>query len=74
MFGSPTNWHTPLYGPVAADEQALREILEGILAQSPRRIDLSFLDGGGSVAAGSWLLAANARHGSSRWVQALLSA
>jgi CelD/BcsL family acetyltransferase involved in cellulose biosynthesis len=50
VLASPTNWHTPLYGPVAADEQALREILDGILAQSPRRIDLSFLDGGGSVA------------------------
>ncbi|HSD25236.1 MAG TPA: GNAT family N-acetyltransferase [Solirubrobacterales bacterium] len=50
VLGSPTNWHTPLYGPVAADQEALRAILGGILSQRPRRIDLSFLDGGGSVA------------------------
>ena len=52
VLGSPTNWHTPLYGPVAADEQALRAILDGILSQRARRIDLSFLDGGGLVARG----------------------
>ena len=49
VLSSPTNWHTPLYGPVAADEEALRAILGGIRSQRPRRIDLSFLDGGGSV-------------------------
>jgi CelD/BcsL family acetyltransferase involved in cellulose biosynthesis len=50
VLGSPTNWHTPLYGPVAADEQARRAILDGILAQRARRIDLSFVDAGDSVA------------------------
>jgi CelD/BcsL family acetyltransferase involved in cellulose biosynthesis len=50
VLGSPTNWHTPLYGAVAADDQALRAILDGILSQGARRIDLSFLDDDGSVA------------------------
>jgi len=50
VLGSPTNWHTPLYGPVAADEPALRGILDGILSRHPRRVDLSFLDGDGSAA------------------------
>src|SRR5215216_4624567 len=44
VLGSPTNWHTPLYGPVAADGPALRGILDGILSRRPRRVDLSFLD------------------------------
>jgi CelD/BcsL family acetyltransferase involved in cellulose biosynthesis len=47
VVGAPTNWHTPLYGPVAANRQALRAILEGILSMRPRRVDLSFLDGDG---------------------------
>jgi CelD/BcsL family acetyltransferase involved in cellulose biosynthesis len=41
---SPTNWHTPAYGPVAEDEDAARTVLDSVLAQSPRRLKLSFLD------------------------------
>jgi CelD/BcsL family acetyltransferase involved in cellulose biosynthesis len=50
VVGSPTNWHTALYGPVAVDEQALRAILNGIISQRARRIDLSFVDVGDPVA------------------------
>jgi CelD/BcsL family acetyltransferase involved in cellulose biosynthesis len=47
VLSSPTNWHTPLYGPVAADESALGAIRDWILSRRPRRVDLSFLDGEG---------------------------
>ena len=41
---SPTNWHTPGFGPIAeapADVQALAEI---VLARSPRQVRTAFLD------------------------------
>lgn len=44
VLRSTTNWHTPLYGPVAADEGATLGLLGGLLATAPRRADLAFLD------------------------------
>jgi CelD/BcsL family acetyltransferase involved in cellulose biosynthesis len=49
VLASPTNWHTPLYGPVAADEPALQTLLDWIVSEHPRRIDLSFLGEGESA-------------------------
>lgn len=40
---SPTNWHTPVYGPVAADEQAEAALARALLASRPRRVTLEFL-------------------------------
>lgn len=44
---SPTNWHTPLYGPVGIDDAARAELMAKVFEDDPRRVDLSFLDGGG---------------------------
>ena len=43
---SPTNWHTPRFGPVAEDESARRAVLGALSRGRPRRVDLSFLDQG----------------------------
>jgi len=44
LVRSPTNWHTPVYGPVAEDADAARALLGAVLAQGPRKLELSFLD------------------------------
>ena len=41
---STTNWHTPQFAPVAEDEDALAELVEAALSDTPARLDLSFLD------------------------------
>ena len=41
---STANWHTPLYGPVVADEAAAADLAAGLLAHAGRRADLWFLD------------------------------
>ena len=43
---SPTNWHTPRFGPVAEDEGARRAVLGALSRDRPRRLELSFLDSG----------------------------
>lgn len=44
LIRSPTNWHTPVFGPVVADREAARRLIEALYEQGPRRIMLSFLD------------------------------
>jgi CelD/BcsL family acetyltransferase involved in cellulose biosynthesis len=41
---STANWHTPLYGPVVADDAAAAELARGLLAHAGSRADLWFLD------------------------------
>lgn len=41
---SPTNWHTPLYGPVAESKEAATAIYSYLIEQNPRRLALSFID------------------------------
>jgi CelD/BcsL family acetyltransferase involved in cellulose biosynthesis len=41
---SPTNWHTPAYGPVAQDEQAERALARHIPSILRSSVDLAFLD------------------------------
>jgi CelD/BcsL family acetyltransferase involved in cellulose biosynthesis len=41
---SPTNWQTPLFGPVVEDREAAAELARGVLANARRRADLWFLD------------------------------
>jgi CelD/BcsL family acetyltransferase involved in cellulose biosynthesis len=43
---SPTNWHTPLFGPVAEDPDAERELAARLLRNARRRADLWFLTAG----------------------------
>jgi CelD/BcsL family acetyltransferase involved in cellulose biosynthesis len=43
---SPTNWHTPAYGPVALDDDAARAVAQAALARSRAWLDCSFLDPG----------------------------
>jgi CelD/BcsL family acetyltransferase involved in cellulose biosynthesis len=43
MVRSATNWHTPEYGAVAEDEETRDALFEGVFADRPRRVDLSFL-------------------------------
>jgi CelD/BcsL family acetyltransferase involved in cellulose biosynthesis len=41
---SPTNWHSPAYGAVAADDDAARALAAAAVELAPARLDLSFLD------------------------------
>jgi CelD/BcsL family acetyltransferase involved in cellulose biosynthesis len=41
---SPTNWHTPEFGAVAEDDDAVRELIAGVFARRPRRASLWFLN------------------------------
>ena len=43
-LASPTNWHTPQFGLVAADEGARRALLRDVLAERPASLTLGFLD------------------------------
>lgn len=47
MLGSPTNYHTPLFGFLAADERAQERLVGALFSQWARRIDLSFLPSDG---------------------------
>ncbi len=47
VIASPTNWHTPAYGPVAEDEASKVSLMRTVFELAPRRIDLSFLNGSG---------------------------
>jgi CelD/BcsL family acetyltransferase involved in cellulose biosynthesis len=47
---TPTNWHTPAFGPVVADEAAARRLLEELTTRGLRRIELSFVDEAGPLA------------------------
>ena len=40
---SPTDWHTPVFGPVAEDPGAIRELAHELLRRARRRADLWFL-------------------------------
>ena len=41
---SPTNWHTPLFGPLAEDDDARAGLAARLLERGCNRIDLSMLD------------------------------
>ncbi len=41
---SPTNWHSPLFGPVADSEDSARLLLDHVFGLERRSIDLSHLD------------------------------
>jgi CelD/BcsL family acetyltransferase involved in cellulose biosynthesis len=41
---SPTNWHTPAYGPVACDGDAARALADAVVEGAPSVLDVSFLD------------------------------
>lgn len=41
---SPVNWHTPVFGPVAGDGDALDELLRGAFDRKPVHAGLSFVD------------------------------
>ena len=43
---SPTDWHTPLFGPVAEDGDGARELAGRLLRNARRRADLWFLSPG----------------------------
>jgi CelD/BcsL family acetyltransferase involved in cellulose biosynthesis len=43
-LGSVTNWHSPGFGVLAADDEAARELAAGLLGSRPRRLSLAFLD------------------------------
>jgi hypothetical protein len=44
MLLSPTNWHTPGFGVVAENDAARLALFEAVVAEEPRRVDLSFLE------------------------------
>jgi CelD/BcsL family acetyltransferase involved in cellulose biosynthesis len=41
---SPTNWHTPAFGPVAASEEAHAALAEALLGRRTPLVDISFID------------------------------
>jgi CelD/BcsL family acetyltransferase involved in cellulose biosynthesis len=41
---SPTNWHTPSFGPLAAAEGPAFRLAQALFASHPRKVTLSFLD------------------------------
>ena len=41
---SPTNWHWPLFGPLAHDDESADLLLDGVFGLEARSIDLSMLD------------------------------
>jgi CelD/BcsL family acetyltransferase involved in cellulose biosynthesis len=41
---SITNWHTPEFGPIAADSPAMRTLARELFATAPRRVALGFVD------------------------------
>jgi CelD/BcsL family acetyltransferase involved in cellulose biosynthesis len=43
---SPTNWHTPMFGPVAEDADAVRGLTHELLSRARRRADIWFLEAG----------------------------
>jgi CelD/BcsL family acetyltransferase involved in cellulose biosynthesis len=45
-LASPTDWHTPVFGPVVEDTEAAGEIARALLARARRRADLWFLSAG----------------------------
>ena len=42
-LASTTNWHTPEFAPIAADDEAVEALLEAALQRTKLRLDLSFL-------------------------------
>lgn len=43
-LASPTNWHSVVHGPLAADATVVSELYRTLAAMGSRQIDLSFLD------------------------------
>jgi CelD/BcsL family acetyltransferase involved in cellulose biosynthesis len=41
---SPTNWHTPLFGPLARDADCAQALARRIFSQGPHHVTLSFVD------------------------------
>jgi CelD/BcsL family acetyltransferase involved in cellulose biosynthesis len=41
---STTNWHTPLFGPLAEDRDDAQELLRGLFGLGVRSVELAFLD------------------------------
>lgn len=44
VLGSPTNWHTPSFEPLAEDAQTVGELAQALLAMGPHTLDLAFFD------------------------------
>lgn len=49
---SPTNWHTPAYGPLSEDLDVTRALGAELFGAPSRRVDLSFLEAGADETAG----------------------
>lgn len=43
VLSSPTNWHTPEFAPLAADQEAGRALIAAAAGRCRRRLDLAFL-------------------------------
>ena len=51
VLAAPANWHTPEFGPVAADAEAARALIAGAVGRARRRVDVAFLPHTGTAAA-----------------------
>lgn len=47
-LAAPTNWHTPMFGPLAVDAGARGELLAGLFAESRGVVDLNHFGGAGT--------------------------
>jgi CelD/BcsL family acetyltransferase involved in cellulose biosynthesis len=44
VVSAPTNWHSPIFDPIAEDPETARRLLAHLLERRPRRIDLGPMD------------------------------
>ena len=47
VLASASNWHTPVFGCLAEDEESRAGIFEWVMREGKRRVDLAFLPSGG---------------------------
>ena len=59
---SPTNAHTPAFGPVAEDHGAVQELVAAVFAEHPRRVQLDYLDSADGALPVMHMAAAGGRH------------
>jgi hypothetical protein len=59
---SPTNWHTPLFGILAEDDEARAAVADRLVEHARHRLDIAFLDAASDDLNACRAAAARARH------------
>ena len=61
VLASPTNWHTPRFGPLAEDDGALADLARAALDEAKIRVDVSFIESGSTFLEACGQLTASGR-------------